>query len=689
MTARRRVPARLMLAAVFCVGSALGLAAAAHPAAAPTADAAPHTDAARESDAVPQPNAAPQATAGPGADAAPRTDAAPSADPAAAAKTGARPWTPGDPVEPGAGVNARGEEIFKTVCAVCHEHAAGHAPAVFILKIMTPASIYRTLTSGAMRVQAQNLSDADRRAVAEYLAGKSVAADSKLEPPPCDGAAARFNWSEPPPFLGWGLDAGNSRYIDDTTAGIDSHNVTRLKLKWALGFDGAVRARSQPALAGGAIYVGSEDGRVFALDRATGCARWQFHGSAEVRTGVVVSPWRAADRTAKPIAYFADLVGTVYAVDAQSGSLVWRDRADAHPSSTLTATPVLYDGILYVPVSSLEEGSAGDQYDCCTFRGSVVAYEARMGKRLWQTYLVDAPKLVGEAPTGRKSYGPSGIAVWDTPAIDAKRGMLYFATGDNYSAPTTGMSDSIIAMDLKSGTIKWAYQATAGDAWNAGCVMPGVTACPKHGGPDYDFGAATIMASTRGGQVILAGQKSGWVYSVDADTGKLVWKTKVGRGGILAGVYFGMASHGERLFVPIHDAPDGRHYEEAAQPGLYALDIETGKYLWKAATPESVCEGRGGLCAPGIGGSITAVADLVFAGAGDGRLRAYAADSGRVLWQTDTLPAVRTVGGGTASGGSIGGGAGPIAYRGDLIVESGYGFSGRIPGNLMLVFGVD
>jgi len=189
--------------------------------------------------------------------------------------------------------------------------------------------------------------------------------------------------------------------------------------------------------------------------------------------------------------------------------------------------------------------------------------------------------------------------------------------------------------------------------------------------------------------LILAGQKSGWVYAINPANGKLVWKTKVGRGGILAGVYFGMASHGDRLFVPIHDAPDGRQYEEAARPGLYALDLKTGGYLWKSPTPESVCKDRGGLCAPGIGGSITATDDLVFTGASDGRLRIYAADSGQVMWQYDTIATVRTVGGGTASGGAIGGGSAPIAYGGNLIVESGYGFAGRIPGNLMLVFGVD
>jgi polyvinyl alcohol dehydrogenase (cytochrome) len=513
---------------------------------------------------------------------------------------------------------------------------------------------------------------------------------SKLSPPVCQGKRAEFDFNQPPAFPGWGLTPENTRYIDSKSAGINAQNLGQLKLKWALGFDGAVRVRSHVALAGGALYIGSQDGRVFALDRDSGCARWQFQAAAEVRTGIVASPWRAGDTGAKPLLYFGDLVGNIYAVSAVTGALAWRDHTDTHASTVLTATPALYENIVYMPISSLEEGVAGEKYDCCTFRGSLVAYSARSGKRLWQKYLVGKPTLRGVDAAGNKMYGPSGIALWNTPAIDAKRGVLYIATGDNYSAPTTRLSDAIVAMNLKTGQIKWSFQARANDAWNAGCAMTGATACPKGSGPDYDFGAAAILATAKDGrQYVLAGQKSGEVYAINPDNGKLVWRTKVGRGGIMAGVYFGMASHGDSVYAPINDATDGRHYDEPAKPGLYALDIHSGQYLWKAPIADSVCENRGALCGPGIAAPATVTDELVFTGGGDGQVRIFAADSGRILWQFDTLKDFDTVSGAQAKGGSIGGGAGPIAYGGNLIVESGYGFSGRMPGNLLLMFGLN
>ena len=599
------------------------------------------------------------------------------------------PWKLGDPIVP-VSTNAEGAKVFAQVCAVCHERGGGYAPAVYILKIMTPASIYGALTTGAMRVQAKDLSDAQKKAVAEFLTGETMREDSKLAPPVCQGAAAHFDLNQPPAFSSWGLTPENTRYVDGATAGLDASHLGQLRLKWALGFDGAVRVRSQPALAGGAIYLGTQDARVYALDRVSGCLRWQFHAAAEVRTGIVAAPWRAADENAKPLLYFGDIVGNVYAVDAMTGLLVWRDHSDPHPSTTLTAAPALYRNRLYVPVSSLEEGVAGEKYDCCTFRGSIIAYDAGTGRRVWQKYFLDRSKFRKTLSTGAKMYGPSGIAIWDTPSIDAKRGLLYIATGDNYSSPATSLSDSVVAMDLSSGKIKWSYQARTQDAWNAGCLMSGVTACPTQSGPDYDFGAATILATASDGrQFVLAGAKSGWVYALDPDNGRLVWKTKVGRGGIVAGIYFGMATRGDTVFVPINDAPDGRQYDESAKPGLYALDLRTGQYRWKAPTGDSVCENRGPLCAPGIAAPVTVADDLVLSGASDGWLRFYGADSGKVLWQYDTMQDTGTVGGGTARGGSMGGGAGLIAYHGTVIAESGYGFAGRMPGNLLLVFGAN
>ena len=602
----------------------------------------------------------------------------------------AAPWLRKEGDAQLAAITARGSKVFSAVCAACHSAGVGHAPAVYILKIMTPDSIYGALTNGAMRVQAQNLADADKQAVAVYLAGHNVAGNSKLAPPACQGAAAHFDFSQTPAFPGWGLTPANTRHVDTRTAGIDAKNVQRLHLKWAVGFEGAMRVRSQPAIAGGAMYLGSQDGHVFALDRASGCERWRFAASAEVRTAIVASPWKAGDMTARPELYFGDIIGNVYAIDALTGKLLWRDRADPHPSTTLTAAPMLYEGRLILPVSSLVEGVAGEKYDCCTFRGSVIAYDAHSGKRIWQTFMVDEPKFRGTNAAGSKLYGPSGIALWNTPALDTKRGVLYFGTGDNYSSPTTKYSDAVVAVDLKTGKIKWAHQVLEQDAWNGGCALTGVTSCPTENGPDFDFGAAAILATAKNGrQFVLSGQKSGWVYAMDPDTGKLIWKNKLGRGGILAGVYFGMATHGNSVFVPIHDAPDGREYTEPAKPGLYALDLMTGNYLWKAPISDDVCKDRGPTCAPGIAASVTATDDLVFTGGGDGRVRIYDSASGKIVWEYDTTPAVKTVGGGDAHGGSMGGAGGQIPYQGNLIVESGYAFAGRMPGNLLLVFGVD
>jgi cytochrome c553 len=217
---------------------------------------------------------------------------------AGAAPTGSMPvadspvpgsWKPGDPVVP-LPTNEAGAKVFSRVCAACHEHAAGHAPAVYILKIMTPDSIYGALTVGAMRVQAKELSDKDKKDVAEFLTGVPVGQPAKLSPPPCAGAAAQFDLTRPPAFSSWGITPTNTRYLDGAAAGLEASHLDKLRLKWALGFDGAVRVRSQPALAGGAIYVGTQEGRVDALDRASGCLRWQFQAAAEVRTGILPPP---------------------------------------------------------------------------------------------------------------------------------------------------------------------------------------------------------------------------------------------------------------------------------------------------------------------------------------------------------------------------------------------------------------
>jgi polyvinyl alcohol dehydrogenase (cytochrome) len=620
--------------------------------------------------------------------------------PAAAFAAGAAPaaakdkdddaWLPGQKPPGESTDTGRGAQIFGSVCANCHLGQAPRAPVRFILGTMPPAAVVRALTTGAMREVGATLSAEDKVAVAEYVTNRKIDTHP-WQPPACAQAgAAAFDWNEPPLFTGWGLSPANARHVDPAVGGLTAANVGRLKLKWAFPFDGGVKARSQPAIVGGALVLGSDGGAVYALDRKTGCVRWTFMGSGEVRTGVVASPFAKGDRSATPLVYFGDVVGTVYAVNATDGTLVWKAHPDEHPSATLTAAPVLHDGKLFVPVSSLEEGAADGKYDCCTFRGSIVAYDAKDGRELWRTYMTDPPKEVGKYPNGRTHYAPSGIALWNTPAVDAKRGLLYFGTGDNYSAPHTAMSDAIVAMELATGKIRWVNQVTPGDAWHAGCAMPDKSTCLTPDAPDYDFGASVVLATTKDGRdVVVSGQKSGWVYAMNRDDGTLLWKTRVGRGGIMAGVYFGMSVHDGRVFVPISDPPDGKTYDIPAQPGLYALDLDTGKFVWKAPIADSACEGRGAACSPGIAAPPTTSGDLVVTGGSDGRVRIQSATTGKVLWQYDTVRDFDTVGHGKARGGSIGGGAAPLPIGGTLIVQSGYGFAGRMPGNALLVFDVD
>jgi polyvinyl alcohol dehydrogenase (cytochrome) len=596
--------------------------------------------------------------------------------------------TPPAPVQTNAPVpeNKRGAEIFNTVCAACHANPTSRAPSPVMLSLMSPNGIVRTLKVGVMRAQGEALSDSDKTDVAEYLTKRKLADGSDhLAPPVCKGRAAQFAFDRPPPFPGWGLTLTNTRDIPAATAGINRENLGKLHLKWAVGFSGAIRIRSEPMVAGGAVYVGSQDGVLYALDLETGCARWQFQAPSEIRTPIIVSSWAAGDRSARPYVYFGD-EGDIYAVDAVSGVEVWHRHPDDHPKALLSGAPVLYKDKLYVPVSSVEEMGSSLKYECCTFRGVVIAYSAREGKELWRSFTVDPPKLQGLNAAGTKMFAPAGAAVWNAPAIDEKRSQLYIGTGDNYARPTSGTSDSIIAMDLNNGAIKWVYQATAGDAWNTGCLWGHPELCPKPAGPDYDFGAAPILATARDGRdMVVAAQKSGFAYGIDPDTGKLVWKSKVGRGGTTGGIEFGLAVRGESVFVGVNDFEDALKHPDPPRPGLYALDLLTGKNLWQAPDSGETCRGRP-LCTPGIFAAITATPDLVFAGDTDGWLRAYDADNGRVLWHYDMTQSVTTVGGGQASGGSMGGPTAPIAVGGKLIVPSGFGMVQYTPGNVLFVF---
>ena len=264
-----------------------------------------------------------------------------------------------------------GRAVYDRHCAICHNGTVKKAPHRLMVGLMTPEAIVTTLTRGLMADQGSFLTRGEQVLVAEYLAGEPMGG----EPPAtfeCAADAAGFDVGQPPRVSGWGLQPTNTRVLPDAVAGIAKTDLDNLKLKWAFAFPGANRARSQPTIAGGAIYVGSHNGHVYALDQDTGCVRWTYESAAEVRTGIIVDDWEAGAEAAQPRAYFGDVLGNVYAIDAASGSGIWRVRADEHPNATITGSPSLHDGRLFVPVSSLEVSLAADpSYECCTGRGSV------------------------------------------------------------------------------------------------------------------------------------------------------------------------------------------------------------------------------------------------------------------------------------------------------------------------------
>ena len=586
-----------------------------------------------------------------------------------------------------------GAAVYQVVCAQCHDKAVFKAPARSFLNLMAPDTIYAALTSGQMREQAAKLTDEQKHAVAEYVGDAALAEALRAsKAPTCAKNNRSVDLKSPARLYGWGADLDNSHSIPGDIAGLGAGQVPRLKLKWAFAYPAAQRARSQPTVAMGTLCVGSQDGTVYALDAKSGCVRWTYRASAEVRTPIVLShDDTPAMHGHKPVAFFGDLIGRAYALDATTGALLWKSSVDDHPTTTITGAPVYHEGRLYVSVSSLEEAAAMAGYECCTFRGSVVAFDALTGKQAWKRFTIDeAPAPVGTTKTGTRVLAPNGAAVWNSPTIDAKRGVLYVGTGDNYSEPSNDRSDAVIAIDLKTGAIRWSHQMVEGDAWNVACVL-GIDSCPAKPGPDFDIGAGTTLVHLRDGRdIVVAGLKSGHVIALDADhPTQALWSTRLGRGGIEGGIQFALAHDANSIYVPVSDMQihDNTTPSEPPHPGLYALDPQTGAVKWSALATEDHCTGKKD-CDAGILSAVTVIPGAVFAGHMDGRFRAYDTTTGKVLWETDTLTKFKATSGATASGGSIGGG-GPMVVGGMVYVNSGYGIYWHMPGNVLLAFSVD
>jgi polyvinyl alcohol dehydrogenase (cytochrome) len=486
---------------------------------------------------------------------------------------------------------------------------------------------------------------------------------------------------------GWGVDASNGRFQNAKAAGLSASDIPKLKLKWTFGFPNSNSAFSQPTIAGGRVFVGSQSGTVFSLDAATGCTYWTYSAGASVRTAPVIAVTKAA-----PSGYavlFGDIRANVHAVDASSGQRVWMERVETHQASRITGAPTLAGDRLVVNVSSLEEGPGGGaKYECCTFRGSVVVLDVHSGKQYWKSYTIpQEPRPTKKNKEGVTQWGPAGAAVWSSPTVDITKGVIYVATGNAYSEPAADTTDAVLAFDLKTGKMLWSKQVTPNDVFVIGCGGVGGTSinCADEVGPDFDFGNSPILRTLPGGrQILVIGQKSGVVYGMDpARQGEIIWQLRLGKGTALGGFEWGSAADDQLGYFPLSDVL--RPIEE--QGGLWALRLGTGEQVWHTPSPRVTCATPRG-CSPAQSAAISVIPGAVFSGAMNGYLRAYSTIDGRIMWEFNTAQEFKTVNGVAGKGGSING-PGPTIAGGMVFTNSGYGMFGGVAGNVLLAFGLD
>jgi polyvinyl alcohol dehydrogenase (cytochrome) len=623
-----------------------------------------------------------------------------------------------------------GEAVFNARCKGCHDPNIDRAPSKATLQTFPAAQIVDALTNGVMKPMAAGLSDDDKQAVAAYLTGAQTSAPVQAAraapagrgvPSAPVGVDVKCATNPPikPTGSDWtsvGVDAASHRF--QANPGLAAADVPKLKVKWSFAMTGG----SMPTVIGDWLFITNRSGKFYALDPASGCVRWVVEGAVARTTPMIVksdvspSGW---------LTVIGERNRTARAFDAQTGKEIWRSaELDKNPVAGITGTPLVVGDRVFVPTTSGEEGAARQpSYACCSFRGSVNALDLKTGKTLWQTFVINEPlHPTRKNSAGTQLQGPAGGAVWSAPTYDAKRGLVYVATGDSYTEADTKGADAIVAMDAKTGAIRWSNQVTEADNFIVGCnaaVKP--INCPNPDGPDFDFGASPIVfhlppaKGTKGGKdIVLSGQKSGVVFGMDPDTGRTLWSTRVGSGSSLGGIEWGMATDAKRLYVANADTVNvleenlkvlGRTNLGSpigpARPGLSALDPATGKVLWSVPAPKAPChyagdrsrDRGGGACARAQSQAPSVIPGVVFAGTLDGWLRAYDAATGKILWADsttertyDTVNQVKGQPGGNMDG------LGAAIAGGRLFVMSGFNGAantGANAVNVLLAYSVD
>ena len=588
-----------------------------------------------------------------------------------------------------------GAEIFVQNCSTCHVSAdqattTEIAPSLESLQSLTAASLEFAINEGVMYGQASALSNEQKALVVDYLAVEED--DSWLASTMCAADQREVDLNQSVYLGGVGVDSNSSRNMSADAAGLSTADFPNLELAWALAFPDANALRASPVIAGSTIFFSATGTRkVFALDAVSGCAKWVFHSPTRMRSSLAFG--ELSENGIKAIIY-GDAEGFVYALDALTGEQLWSTDVRSHGRGIrLTGGMVLHEGKVFVPVSAsgVAQGATAT-FECCAGHGEIVALDASSGEIDWVYHTMPEAEYTGELNSvGVRLRGPSGAPIWSTPTVDKERNQLYVTTGENTSHPATETSDAIIALNLTTGEENWVFQGLWNDVWNTVCGRSSGPNCPnQHPSTlaDKDFGGSAILVEREDGDMLLAGQKTGDLWALNPDTGALVWNQRIGTGTSLGGNHWGIATDGERVYLPIND-PGSQRGTYIPRPGVYSFFVGTGEPSWFfEAEPE--CDNRIErlrACDSRYGHSVTPLlVDGGFISGGvDGRLFIFDKDTGDILFEYDTVQNYQTVNGVPGFGGAIDA-HGIAAGGGLLLVNSGYGRMGGTPGNVLLAF---
>ena len=387
----------------------------------------------------------------------------------------------------------------------------------------------------------------------------------------------------------YGHDLANSRLNADEHT-VTASTVGTLHKQWSI--DGLVGVTGTPTVAGGTAYFDDWTGTVRAVAADTGRPRWATKLGGQFVGAPAVTPDRV----------YASAGSTLYCLDRATGALVWKVQTDPNPYAQINASPVVVDGLVLQGTASFENIVKASRY---TFRGSIAAYDARTGRQRWKFFT-----------TKNTSADGPGAGIWSTPAVDVRRGLLYVGTGQSLAPKTGKLADSLLAIDVHTGALKWSRQFTYPDVFSAGH--------PE--GKDADVGASPNLWTSNGRDLVGAGDKGGTFHALDRDTGAVVWQTRLTPGGAFGGE-IGSAAFVDGKLIATSNVGDPASNATTNVTKVFALDPATGKILWTAKPFP------GKVFAP-----VSAVPGLAFVATDQGTMAALATATGRRLW-TYTAPA--------------------------------------------------